>query len=556
MEEERRINGYRVDEEIADSPICKVIRGFDEKLDRTVILKKLHPQMTREPDIRDRFEREAKVCAQVKHENIVDIYGYENSPELTMLVLEYVDGPNLAEVITQKGALDWQAVTAIMFAILRGLRHAHNKGVLHRDIKPANILISQSGIVKITDFGLASLEGASKLTQQSGIIGTPAYMSPEQINGAELDRRSDLFSTGATLYEILTGISPFQGESFTETMNKVLNSDLKPPSATIPDIPVDIDQIVMRLLEKQPTKRYASADQALDDLNKFVQREKLTIGKETVVGVLHNNGDTPIIRLATPAVSSSVILPKRKANPVNAFIIISIAIIALIALFMIPTPPPDEQSDTQISENLRNAVELSIRAAAISEQSTSEQSDQPAVAQSDIPVVPDNTNRTSSEQTQTTLKEEPVVKALTGKGILHLSTRPWADISIDNEYFGQTPAISKIELDPGIYEIAFSNDQLPTPVVETVVVEPGQEINLNIDLMQYFTIFRFVNVKPWAEIVIDGVSYGETPRANPIILPLGTHTVELHNPSLETWSETFVSTKGNNEHEIVALLKP
>jgi len=223
------ISQYLIEQEIAQSSICSVYRATDEKLQRPVLIKKLHPQMAREEDIRNRFEREARVCAFLNHNNIVSIYDYHADPELSMLVLEFVMGQSLNALMRSCKRVEWKISLAILFGVLKGLAYAHSKGVVHRDIKPDNILLSSEGQVKITDFGLATLEDAPKLTRQGQIIGTPAYLPPEGVTGEPIDARSDLFSLGATIYEILTGKSAFHGENFSATINLILKHDPPPP---------------------------------------------------------------------------------------------------------------------------------------------------------------------------------------------------------------------------------------------------------------------------------------------------------------------------------------
>jgi len=289
MEKTAHLGQYRIEEELAQSSICSVFRATEDALQRSVLIKKLHPQMAREDDIRRRFEREAKACARVNHENIVSIYGYHADPELTMLILEFVDGRSLGEIISQTGKVNWQVGLAIIFFTLRGLGYAHSQGVIHRDIKPDNILISNEGVVKITDFGLATLEDAPKLTRQGMVVGTPAYLPPESLSGGVPDQRSDLYSLGVTIYETITGISPFQGENFSLTMSKILKDSPDPPSEFVPEIPKEFDQILMRLMEKKENQRYASAELALVDVKSLAEVKGITLNSGAIVNFLKSS---------------------------------------------------------------------------------------------------------------------------------------------------------------------------------------------------------------------------------------------------------------------------
>ncbi len=555
MEKDRTLGSYKVVEELSTSSICTVYRGFEDSLDRPVLLKKLHPQMALEDDIRERFAREARVCAQVKHENIVDIYGYFSEPDLTMLVLEFVEGQSLGALIAGRDYIPWNIVTIMLFGVLKGLAHAHTKGVLHRDIKPDNILISNAGRVKITDFGLASIEGSSKLTQQGIIVGTPAYMPPEQISGGVLDQKSDLFSLGATFYETLTNITPFQGESFSETMKNVLDAKLQPPSFTIPDIPLELDQIILRLLEKQPTRRFATAEQALSEVRKFIDAQQIVVNLDVVKEFISTGKKDSSIRRERPASSSVVIAPKTRFN--NTWIVGVLGAALIIAVYFLPINSNKSlENETALSENLINAVNRAGLKAILSETTNRKEitptvsnvspnrpSTEPADSQSQNFVIDTSAHNSQHDVSETVLK-----------GSLRISSRPWANLSINDVYYGQTPLSSGIELDPGDYDILLVNDELPTHVMEKVTITSGDEIRLDIDLWSYFAIIKVVSVKPWAEVFVDNVSYGETPRAKPIILAYGEHIVELRNPSFETWRKVIKIEKNDDPYEIVADL--
>ena len=174
-----QVPGFELKRMISRSAIATTFEGYQSTLSRKVFLKKLHPQFAKDPDIRARFKREAQICARIKHENLVDIYDYITSDDMITLVLEYVEGFSLAELLKTKGPFPVNVAISVLMEILHGLSYAHDKGVIHRDLKPENILISDEGIVKISDWGLSFTPELGVLTLQGMTMGTPAYMSPE-----------------------------------------------------------------------------------------------------------------------------------------------------------------------------------------------------------------------------------------------------------------------------------------------------------------------------------------------------------------------------------------
>ena len=211
MTEHEQIPGFELKRVISRSAIATVYEAYQPSLNRKAFLKKLHPQFAKDAELRARFEREAQICAKIKHLNLVDIYEYISSEDQVVLVLEYVEGNSLAELLKSKGPFPVDVAVSILMGILEGLAYAHAKGVIHRDLKPENILISEEGIVKISDWGLSFSPELGVLTHQGMAVGTPAYMSPEAASGGQITFRSDLFSLGVTVYEMFTGKRIFQG---------------------------------------------------------------------------------------------------------------------------------------------------------------------------------------------------------------------------------------------------------------------------------------------------------------------------------------------------------
>ena len=274
-----RLGHYHVTALIGEGGMGQVYQATDTKLNRQVALKILPEAFATDPDRLARFQREAQVLASLNHPGIAAIYGLEESGDTRALVLELVEGPTLADRISQ-GPIPLDEALPIARQIAAALQAAHQAGVIHRDLKPANIKVRDDGTVKLLDFGLAkglyvpqhdeSAETATALgahTVSGVILGTPAYMSPEQTRGEALDRRSDIFSLGSVLYEAVTGVRAFGGSSLVGTIVEVTTSSPPPPSSLRSELPAYWDGVLLKALAKRPDRRYSCVADLLGDLD-------------------------------------------------------------------------------------------------------------------------------------------------------------------------------------------------------------------------------------------------------------------------------------------------
>jgi serine/threonine protein kinase/Tol biopolymer transport system component len=262
----RILGHYRVVERIGGGGMGVVYRAEDLRLARTVALKFLPPELTRDPEAKARFLQEARAASALDHPNICTIHEVGETDEGRLyLVMPCYDGETLRQRI-ERGPLSIDEATDIAQQIARGLSKAHRRGIVHRDIKPANLMLTGDGVVKILDFGLAKLAGAAAITRTGSSVGTPAYMSPEQARGEDVDHRTDLWSLGVVLYEMLAGRRPFGGEHEQAVLYSIFNEAPKPLSEIRPDAPPDLARIVGGLLAKDPADRYPTVEGPLGDL--------------------------------------------------------------------------------------------------------------------------------------------------------------------------------------------------------------------------------------------------------------------------------------------------
>ena len=261
----KTISHYEIRDKLGAGGMGVVYKAWDLTLKRFVALKFLPPDLTRDDDARARFIHEAQAAAALDHPNICTVYEIGEDDGNTFIVMPLVDGGSLRERI-REGPLPLAEALGLAKEVARGLSKAHQSGIVHRDIKPANILLSSDGTPRIADFGLAKLQGQTKLTQTGMTVGTLSYMSPEQAQGAKIDGRSDVYSLGAVLYEALTGAPPFEGDHQAAVLYSIINVDPEPLSVHRDDLPDGVQNVIDRALAKDPDQRYESADALIADL--------------------------------------------------------------------------------------------------------------------------------------------------------------------------------------------------------------------------------------------------------------------------------------------------
>ena len=277
-----KILHYKILEKLGEGGMGVVYKAQDTKLKRDVAIKFLPRHISSNTEERQRFEIEAQAAAALNHPNIATIYSIEESGDEAFIVMEYIDGIELKDKIS-RGVQGLDETQKIIEQIAKGLQAAHQRGIVHRDIKSANIMLTESGQVKIMDFGLAKVGGASQITKHGTTLGTTAYMSPEQARGVSVDSKTDIWSMGIIFYEMLTGKYPFKGEFDQAIIYSILNEEPESVTSIRKDVPLKYEQIIMKLLSKDKEKRYQEISDVLVDLKELTNKPPATdTGKKTI----------------------------------------------------------------------------------------------------------------------------------------------------------------------------------------------------------------------------------------------------------------------------------
>ncbi|MFI7001870.1 Stk1 family PASTA domain-containing Ser/Thr kinase [Nocardia sp. NPDC050175] len=252
---------YRIDAPIARGGMSMVFRGVDTRLDRPVAIKVMDPKFAGDPQFLSRFEFEARAVAKLKHSSLVAVYDQGVDGEYPFLIMELVEGGTLRELLRERGPMPPHAVRAVAEPVLSAIGVAHSAGLVHRDVKPENVLISDNGEVKIADFGLVRAVAAANTTSASVILGTAAYLSPEQVTTGTADARSDVYSFGVLIFELLTGKVPFTGDTSLSVAYQRIENDVPSPSRFISGVPPEFDELVAKATAREPAHRYADANE-------------------------------------------------------------------------------------------------------------------------------------------------------------------------------------------------------------------------------------------------------------------------------------------------------
>jgi serine/threonine-protein kinase len=271
------LDKYELLERVGQGGMAVVYRASDRSLRREVAIKVLHHHLAEHQEARERFEREAHAVAKLRHENILEIYDFSGiESEESYIVTEFIDGESLKEFITGHAIKHPEIGAMVTVQVCKALQHAHAAGVLHRDVKPENIMIRSDGVVKLTDFGIAQMIDLQRLTVTGQLLGSPAYMSPEHVNGGQLDFRTDVFAVGIVLYQLVTNELPFKGKNPHEILKRIAECDYLDPQVVNPLVGKRLARIITKSLAREKDDRYADVSQQLAALEKFLAESGLS----------------------------------------------------------------------------------------------------------------------------------------------------------------------------------------------------------------------------------------------------------------------------------------
>jgi eukaryotic-like serine/threonine-protein kinase len=354
---------YRVERELGRGGMAKVFLGTDTVLGRTVAVKVLAPQFADDDGFVQRFRREAQAAASIGHPHIVSVFDTGSDDGVHYIVMEYVEGRTLAEFLAGGGRILPDRAIDIAMDVCQALEAAHAQGVIHRDIKPGNIMLNPRGEVKVTDFGIARVTTtADTVAQTAAILGTASYLSPEQAQGQPVDARSDLYSLGCVVYEMVTGRPPFLGDSPVAVASKQVLEQPVPPSKLNSDVTPDLDAVILRALAKNPANRYQSAEEMRADL------ERAKRGLPVDATPLLAAGATQVLD-RPPAQATQVLPPSEPERRTNWVpIVVTLVLIALLGglLWFLASTLLDDDPQTPVTVEVPNVVG-DKRAEAISE---------------------------------------------------------------------------------------------------------------------------------------------------------------------------------------------
>ncbi len=561
-----RIDDFELRTIIQDSPNSLAVRAYQISLERPVFLKLLKPHVQDHQRWKARFTREARVCARLKHPHIVDVYTIGEKEGYTYMALEFVEGLSLRELLEREKTLPEPLALEVVRQILLALELAHREGVIHRDIKPGNILLDVHGQVRLTDFGLAHLGEDDSLTQQGSILGTPAYMSPEQITGEPLSPASDFFSLGATLYEMLTGVKPFAGENYSACIQKILNEDPPPPSQWNPALSPDLDRLILRLVSKHPTERPQRAEEILNELEKQIPsaREKerqvelsrlvkrYYVPEETAGAKARPESEKSVPRDSAGARVAGKKWPRWIVA--RASLILGAGLVILLLQkgifnasgFRSSGVAPSRVTESRPAENSADSLPGHVvqPGGTVRQGNGAAQSGREMKGEKPLPEPGDVRPKAAAPAEKSGVTERPpLVARASTPARLTLEIEPWAMVSIDGVVRDSMLQRGEFTLSSGKHRLVLLHPEFAPRVLE-LELRAAEERNLHYSFYQD-AAYLLVDVRPWAEVYLDGKFIDNTPLTRPIVLSPGEHLLELKNPYFETVRKSIFLNAGD-----------
>jgi serine/threonine-protein kinase len=472
-------------EEVGSGGMAVVYKAHQPSLDRVVAIKELRAEYVHDRQIAARFAREAASLATLQHQNIVHIFDYLYDYESAHIIMEYVEGIDLFDILAACDRVPAEIGAIIAMQVAEGLEYAHYRGIVHRDIKPSNILLSKKGEVKLMDFGIARDPGNSELTQIGIAVGTPAYMAPEQIRGDRIDHKTDIFALGIVLYEMLAGEKPWSEEEGRSVTVKVLDEEPTPIDARVDGLPVDLARIISRCLKKDPAQRYQTTYELRRDLELFVNRAVPSDPRGRLVLFLRNRSmisESEASSFVRPELLADVSLkrydqgiplPPSRAmlRPIAIASAGGFAAILLGAVLALFVPYGQELAGERPRMVVAGATAPPVLPA-LAPPPPQKAAEDPVVEPGDTPRLGALTGGAARRGT-----------ALVGnEGFLRVVVQPWARVFVDGEFYDVTPFADPIALPPGQHRLAFRNPYFK-PIDRYVDVTTGKTEVVKVSLL-------------------------------------------------------------------------
>jgi serine/threonine-protein kinase len=460
-------------------------------LGKRIFLKTLNKKNLVDSSILHRFRREAKILASLEHPNIIRVWDFGSWGNFFYISFEYFESQNLRQLMKNK-KLSIEEKRTVIVQLSKALDAAHQHKIIHRDIKPENILINEQGQLKIADFGLAFVQHDANITAPTSIVGTPAYMSPEQINGEKLTPQSDMFSLGIIIYELFLGSNPFLGKDAGESLNNILQTDMDTILENSQNLPEPFPEILKHLLNRDPSQRY-----------RYVKEILVLLGASQTKA--------------------------RKSGYRNNYAYYIAAVVFLVMLFLLYHFYPQDKNQFDLKESSITEID---------------KKDTTATTSLINPVI---TKPELKLRADSTLPKKPIPDMMNNKlllpGQLYVECQPWAYIYIDSVKQDSTPLAAPLNLLPGQYNLQLVHPDYS--VYEQVInIEASEStvIKVNFDrLAGYFFCF----VHPWGDIYLDEKFLGQTPLINPLRVSPGNYQLEIKNPQFGVYRQNISIKKSD-----------
>ncbi len=559
----QRISRYEVVSELGRGAMGVVYKAKDPNIERVVALKtmRIDVQGTDQEEILRRFKHEAKLAGVMAHPNIVTIYDAGEFEGVFYMALEFIEGETLQEILHREKTLSLDRTIQVAKHVCQGLDYAHMRGVIHRDIKPANIMVGKDGAIKIMDFGIAKAGG--NMTSAGQVLGTPTYMSPEQVRGRNLDGRSDLFSFGCCLYEMLTARKPFDGPNVTSIIYKIINESPEALHKVDPNISPKLSDVVSRCLEKDPELRYQSGADLIEDLEGC--KAKPTAPKPAVVQPTAPIPVRPAVTPQAAAPAPAAVPGLKKPTPVPTPAAAA-ANVHPSTVHVTKKPPATASAHPRMKWWIAGVVlALIVTASAILLRRNNEAAISKAVttpAEGEAPPLVKNpepkpdtpaTKAAKARSGKAKTADSDAGSPVAATGDLRVTSAPsgvrvFISGMTQNEWV--TPFTAS-GLDPGVYEVQFSKSGYATKT-QDVTVEAGKQATIDVSLLESGGSISINSAPSGAVVWLDGKSTGKT---TPVTLSVGqgAHRIELRKSGFENESANIHVKDGETANYSPAL---